>query len=90
MNKVQELLEAVKKKQHTRIRSLLAEGVDVNAKYGQVNEKKTHTKNKRARGSWIAHPSPGSRENNVSSATYNLQQTTIANFAAFSKITNKA
>ena len=41
MNKVQELLEAVKKKQHTRIRSLLAEGVDVNAKYGQVNEKKT-------------------------------------------------
>ena len=27
---------------------------------------------------------------NPKSATYNLQQTTISNFAAFSKITNKA
>ena len=27
---------------------------------------------------------------NPESATYNLQQTTISNFAAFSKITNKA
>ena len=36
MNKVQELLEAVKKNQHTEIRRLLGDGVDVNAKYGQV------------------------------------------------------